>query len=265
MPCVLLVEDSPVDADLIERKLGLAEVSLYNVTRVETLAGALMVLRNRNRLVDVVLLDLTLEDSAGIDTVAAVHREAPEVPIVVLSDHEDVATAVQCVTEGAQSFLVKTSLVSVQALEREILFTVERAKRLAYTRKVLRSTLRMHTRGASLLKQHVEILEHALEEIRSYLRRNSLVSYDAVEEILDRHGVREVLKELRVLTVQQEPGEHTALHFATMAIEEAQAVVGIVNQGFLEARNHYNRLLYLWIVLVLILGMALWWNAGGWL
>jgi len=264
MPRVLLVEDNSADASLIERRLSAAEHLGYAVTRVETLASALTVLRNKA--VDVVLLDLTLEDSAGIETVVAVHRESPEVPIIVLSGHEDVATAVQCVTEGAQSFMVKSPTVSVQALEREILFTVERAKRLSYTRKVLRTTLMMHTPGSAMLKQHVDVMERALEEVRSYLRRNSMPSYEAVEEILDQHGVREVLKELRVLTVQREPGEHTALHFATTAIEEMQTLVRTVNQGFLDARNRHRRhLLYLWITLAFLFGLSLGWNLQGWL
>lgn len=264
MARVLLVEDNSADAGLIERRLGAAENLSYNVTRVETLASALTVLRNKD--IDVVLLDLTLEDSSGIETVVAVHREAPEVPIVVLSDHEDVATAVQCVTEGAQSFMVKTSSMSVQALEREIMFTIERAKRLAYTRKILRTTLMMHTPGATLLKQHVDILERALEDLRDYLRRNSLVSYEAIEEILDQHGVREVLKELRVLTVQREPGEHSALHFATNAIEEMQTLVRTVNQGFLDARSrHHRHMLYLWIVLSCVFGVVLGWHLREWL
>lgn len=258
MTRVLLVEDNSADASFIERRLSASEHLGYAVTRVETLASALTVLRNKT--VDVVLLDLTLEDSAGIETVVAVNREVPEVPIIVLSGHEDVTTAVQCVTEGAQSFMVKSHSMSVQALEREILFTVERSKRLEYTRKVLRTTLMMHTPGAALLKQHVDVLERALEEIRSYLRRNSMVSYDAVEAILDEHGVREVLKELRALTVQREPGEHSALHFATAAVEEMKTLVKTVNQGFVDARTKHNRIL---LVISLLLAFALGFAAGG--
>lgn len=261
MPRALLVEDNPADAGFLERRLSASEHLVgYEVTRVETLAGALMVLRNKG--IDVVLLDLTLEDSSGLETVVSVHREAPEVPIIVLSGHEDVSTAVQCVVEGAQSFVVKSQGLSVQALEREILFTVERAKRFAYTRKVLRTTLMMHTPGSALLKQHVEVLERTIEEIRSYLRRNSLVSYEAVEALLKEHGAREVLRELRALTVHSEPEEHTALHFATTAIEEIQLLVKTVNQGFVEQRTKHARyLLALWISLSFLAGLFV----RGWL
>jgi DNA-binding NtrC family response regulator len=94
---VLLVEDNSSDARSIERWLRASTAAFSTETTAE-LTSAIMALQHKS--FDVVLLDLTLPDSQGVETVEKVYR-ITHAPILVLSGHEDLATAMNCVREGA--------------------------------------------------------------------------------------------------------------------------------------------------------------------
>jgi two-component system cell cycle response regulator len=102
---ILLIEDSPADVRLIREQL--AEVSqLYVELRVAESLGAGLIELGRAR-PDVVLLDLGLPDSQGMDTLLRVRASLSNVPIVVLTGLDDEALSVQLVRAGAQDCLVK--------------------------------------------------------------------------------------------------------------------------------------------------------------
>src|ERR1700682_1355028 len=86
---VLLVEDSPTDSLLA--KEALRESPLFHITHVTRLDEALTLLADRK--MSVVLLDLGLPDSQGLDTLSKLHRHAPDVPVIVLTarDEEELA------------------------------------------------------------------------------------------------------------------------------------------------------------------------------
>src|SRR5262249_38352654 len=104
-PTVLLVEDNPGDARLIREMLAEAATARLRLLRAETLAAGLEQLARGG--VDVVLLDLSLPDSRGLDTFLRTRERAPEVPIVVLSGLSDEELAMRAVHAGAQDYLVK--------------------------------------------------------------------------------------------------------------------------------------------------------------
>jgi signal transduction histidine kinase len=135
---ILLVEDNPGDARLIRELLREASFPLL-LTHVERLSEA----RERVRLegADVVLLDLSLPDAHGMETVRSMLESAPEVPIIVLTGLNDENAAVEAVQAGAQDFLVKGQVeggVLARALryarERKLL-ELERARLLASERE----------------------------------------------------------------------------------------------------------------------------------
>lgn len=101
---VLLVEDNPGDARLIVEMLSDVgrEVKLEHVT---TLASAVERLAENS--IGVVLLDLALPDSTGLETFLKLQEAAPDVAVVVLSGNTDTREAMRTVDEGAQDFLVK--------------------------------------------------------------------------------------------------------------------------------------------------------------
>ena len=102
---VLLVEDSPTDALLLREALSGEESVQFRTAHVERLAEALKFLQEQQ--FDLIMLDLGLTDSQGLDTFSRVHDHAPQVPIVVLTGLDDDTLAVKAVQEGAQDFLTK--------------------------------------------------------------------------------------------------------------------------------------------------------------
>lgn len=102
---VLLVEDSPTDALLLREALAGEDSVQFRTAHVERLAEALKYLQEQQ--FDLILLDLGLPDSQGLDTFSRVHDHAPQVPIVVLTGLDDDTLALRAVQEGAQDFLTK--------------------------------------------------------------------------------------------------------------------------------------------------------------
>ncbi len=122
---VLLIEDNPGDARLIELMVSEAGASLFSLESVERLSKGLERLAGDG--FGLVLLDLSLPDSHGLDTFAQLHARAPQIPIIVLSGLNDTTLAVQAVHEGAQDFLVKGQ-VDGQSLMRAMRYAIERKR-----------------------------------------------------------------------------------------------------------------------------------------
>ena len=89
---VLLVEDNPGDARLFTELLRDAGANHLKIVQVDRLSAALD--RLNCDCFDVMLLDLSLPDADGLDTLVRAHAHAPKVPIVVLTGHDDEALAV---------------------------------------------------------------------------------------------------------------------------------------------------------------------------
>ncbi len=102
---VLLVEDNPADARFLREEIADVGVGSIRLVPATTLKEALHRLENEDY--DVVLLDLTLPDENGLQTLVRAHAAAPKTPIVVLTGLDDEALAIRAVREGAQDYLVK--------------------------------------------------------------------------------------------------------------------------------------------------------------
>jgi two-component system sensor histidine kinase/response regulator len=130
---VLLIEDNPGDARLIRRMLADAatangQVHGYQVAWAERLATGLALLAQGET--DIVLCDLSLPDSSGLETPRAVQNAAPELPVVVMTSQDDEENAVAAVQAGAQDYLVKGQ-VTAPMLSRSIRYARERKRTLA--------------------------------------------------------------------------------------------------------------------------------------
>jgi len=130
---VLVIEDDREHAEMVERLLGLSEVPKYTVSLAPTLADGLAKLTEG--LEDLVLLDLDLPESKGVDTFRKVNAAAPDVPIVILSGISEVTTAIEMVQEGAQDYLVKGH-VDTHLLFRSIRYAIERKRAEVASRQV---------------------------------------------------------------------------------------------------------------------------------
>jgi DNA-binding response OmpR family regulator len=122
---VLLVEDNPGDARLIQEMLREATSTPFELECADRLSSGLEHLTHEG--IDVVLLDLGLPDSQGIDTLAKMRAEAPDIPVVVLTGLEDETLAVKAVQQGAQDYLGKGQLDN-RLLVRSIRYAIERQR-----------------------------------------------------------------------------------------------------------------------------------------
>jgi CheY-like chemotaxis protein len=102
---ILLIEDNPGDAYLIEEHLEEFANFSYMIRIVETLDEALRVLKKKP--VDVILLDLELPDSNGINTYHSIHNKNPLIPIIILTGLHDEKIRSHAFKKGAYDFLVK--------------------------------------------------------------------------------------------------------------------------------------------------------------
>ncbi len=123
---VLLVEDDPDDADLIQMSM-LRDVKVpFVVKHADRLSRGLEFL---NSGFDVVLLDLELPDGHGLGTFERMHAYAPSVPVIVLTGHDEDNLAITAVQKGAQDYLVKGKTDGA-LLWRSIRYAIERQKLL---------------------------------------------------------------------------------------------------------------------------------------
>ncbi len=145
---VLLVEDSPAVAKQIRGFLATAKSPRFFVQHVADLSTALQVVARGE--VDVVLLDLGLPDSLGLDTFVRMHRRAPRVAKVVFTSLGDEQMALEAVRRGAQDYLMKGE-VDAKTLVRAIRYAVERKR----TEEKLRESEEKHRTLLEILPEIV--------------------------------------------------------------------------------------------------------------
>ncbi|MDY7106871.1 MAG: response regulator [Actinomycetota bacterium] len=122
---LLVVEDDPLDAELVEGFARSVVTSDESITSVGTLAAAVGHLATARP--DLVLLDLGLPDSQGSDTFFRLHADFPGLAIVVLTGASEVDLGARLVSAGAEDFLAKSDL-SPDELRRVVRHAVERCR-----------------------------------------------------------------------------------------------------------------------------------------
>ncbi len=120
---VLLVEDNPGDVRLIEDMLADVNGNRFEIINASDLAAGLGLLEAET--IDVVLLDLGLPDSMGLDTLRRTVARFNEIPVIILTGYEDEAAAIEAAGQQAQDYLVK-SHVDGKMLARSIFYAIER-------------------------------------------------------------------------------------------------------------------------------------------
>ena len=123
---VLLVEDNPVHVRLIQGLLDERRGRGFDVQSAGSLHEGEQRVRGGYR-AEVVLLDLVLPDSQGLDTFYRWLAIAPDLPVVILTSLDDVRLAARAVESGAQDYLVKGQL-NADALERSVRYAISRTR-----------------------------------------------------------------------------------------------------------------------------------------
>lgn len=150
---ILLIEDNPGDAMLVEEMLAEWNELPTDFVWAKRFQEGVDLLRKGG--IDLVLLDLNLPDSRGIETFISLHEVDGNVPIIVLSGHGDQEMGIRTVKRGAQDYLQKDE-ISLALLGRAIRYALERHK----TRQELTRSFRMiHRQNAVLGAINRVILE----------------------------------------------------------------------------------------------------------
>ena len=173
----LLIEDNPGDARLIREMLIDVAGAQFDLEAVDCLSTGLVRLAAGG--IDVILLDLALPDSLGLDTFVRVYAQAPETPILVLTSLDDVVLAVRAVREGAQDYLIKGHVDGGQ---------LARCLRYAIERKQAEHTLKKHSdRLEEMVQQRTGELERRMNELSALNAMAAIVNEPLeVDEILNR-------------------------------------------------------------------------------
>ncbi|MGF7119259.1 sensor histidine kinase [Methanobacterium oryzae] len=169
---VLIIEDNLEDFRIIEEMLKEVQnpaFELYHSKRLDE--GIKSLIRDG---FDILLLDLGLPDSTGLDTFASVYEQAPEIPIVILSGFGDEDIAIRAVREGAQDYLVKGQVNSL-LLSRSISYAIER--------KLIEDELIRHRYYLNeLVEKRTEDLEEANRSLQEEIHEKEIL----IEEIYKR-------------------------------------------------------------------------------
>jgi len=159
---ILLVEDNPVDALFIREMLSEMEFTLCQVQWVDLVSKGKQWLEEHPGEVDLVLLDLFLPDSRGMDTILNFKTFIPGIPIVVLTGLDRKELGRVAIKEGAQDYICKNDLDS-NILENSLRFAIERHQLIMQLEKRKNQVTESELRFRRIIEKNVDgivILSH---------------------------------------------------------------------------------------------------------
>ena len=187
-PCkALLIADDLAYARILQERLSQETTPAFHVQCTDRLQSGLEWFAKEGA--DVVLLDLHLPDSQGLETLIKVHAQAPEVPIVVLSGVDDDTVALEAVRRGAQDYLVKGQ-VDARRLRCVLRYAMERHR----VQESLRGlALVDDLTGLYNRRGFLNLAAHHMKLARRTQRGSALVcaDLDGLKQINDTFGHRE--------------------------------------------------------------------------
>ena len=152
---VLLIEDDEGHARLIYKYLSKARNIFFDTNRADLMSAGFEFL-DKNK-VDVILSDLGLPDSIGVETFRKLHSRCPDIPVIVLTALDDESTALSAMQSGAQDYLVKGQIDTIQ-LVRSIRYAIERQRLAAELEKRLKEIEMAKEKQESLIAELKEAL-----------------------------------------------------------------------------------------------------------
>ncbi len=187
---ILLVEDSPIAARLISLLLkeGMPEGE-YQLFQNSNLTDAIRTTAEKD--IHLVLLDLGLPESQGLDTFKTFFTQFPYIPVIVLTGNEDKSLALKAVREGAQDYLVKGEVHS-SLLARSIFYAVERG-RLQHEKMLNQEKLKKYSEELEVLNatkdKFFSILAHDLKSpFNAFIGITDILAEDI--DILDNEQIK---------------------------------------------------------------------------
>lgn len=157
---VLLIEDNTIDIFIIEKMLAEAEGLSFNVESMSLLQEGLERLGQKK--FDVILADLGLPDSERTNTFEAVYSRGYDIPIIVLTAHDDEEFALKAIQSGAQDYLLKGEM-SFNLLIRSIRYAIERNR----SEKAIRESKEEWERTFNAIDDIITILDQNMRIVRA--------------------------------------------------------------------------------------------------
>jgi signal transduction histidine kinase len=202
---VALVEDNPADSRFVVEMLR-DQTANYEIGSASTLGSAFDLIEVSKP--DIVLLDLGLPDSQGLDTLLRMSEQSPGLPIIVLTGYGDEERAFQALRVGAQDYLVKGEFQGAH-LARAIRYAIDRNE----TESRLRETMHELEDRTEEMESFVYSVSHDLKEPLRTLEAFSQFLLEDYAQILDEQGqdylgrigkasgrLKEMIEELLILS-----------------------------------------------------------------
>ncbi len=202
---ILLNEDNPGDTRIIRELLNEAEDFSFNLIYSSNLQDGLRIIEENA--VDVILLDLSLPDSNGHQTIVRTREKAKEIPIIILTGLKDEIFARKAVQAGAQDYFVKGQIDS-NPLARSIYYAIERH--------------RMKTKIESL----VETLQKDEYRLRKIIEGNA----DSII-IVDKNNIVQFVNPIAEKFFEQDKQEFIGLQFGYPTTSKNEEIILIRNDG----------------------------------
>ncbi len=180
---LLLIEDNALDADLISTILSRVHDIRFEIERVERLSS----LRTRaaGKRYDIILTDLGLPDSSGIDTFDGVRSVIPDTPVIVLSGLDDQDTALRAVHQGAQDYLVKGT-INRDMLLKSIRYSIERQKIRTELNNRIAEINRLERERENMLSMFAHDIKNALVPTVGFLEKILSGKTERMQDRLER-------------------------------------------------------------------------------
>ncbi len=155
---ILVIEDDPKDTEFIRQALARAE---GNACRIDHAADAASALNEiRSQAFDAIILDLSLPDSEGLDTLRLLRARAPKTPLIVLTGWDSDLAGREAIQLGADDYLVKDR-INERAVARCLRYAVERRRAQAAlidAKNLFRSTINSFQSSVAILDESGTVL-----------------------------------------------------------------------------------------------------------
>lgn len=221
---MLLVEDNLGDARLLRESLKELHEQDFEIVHVERLADGLSLLNNQE--FEVVLLDLSLPDSTGLDTVKRTLEWAPDTPIVVLTGAYDESLGMQAVRMGAQDYLIKGQSSGTH-VARAVRYSTERQRSQVELRKA-------HDELEQRVHERTSDLEHALTALQEEFSDRIKAEEDLRKSEMRFRQMAEAMPEVLWLA----SSDMSVIHFVNPSYEQIWGVG--VKTLFQDSRSWIN-------------------------
>ena len=242
---VLLIEDDAGDLLLTKRMLAKTDYNAFHLICAESLSTAIKC--STEGKIDVILSDLNLPDSSGIETFLKLKLQIPEIPIVVFSGFGDDAQFLKVVREGAQDYLIKGQ-VDGNSLVRSLRYAIERKmaedniRRLAYhdsltglpSRTLFADRCMMAMAENRRNQKKTALIMVDLDHFKDI---NDNLGHDAGDEVLKEVGARleSILRQTD--TICRIGGDEFALLISEVSLKEtvkivAKRIIDVLNKPF---------------------------------